>query len=181
MGGRRSSGGTERVHRRARTHGGKGEWKAGAFQWGGLNEDAADYPIRKFSLHFDRARRAASNKNYSVLYAIRFPLLRYPPFFLLSTCRSFSSNLFSLAKNVDKGDRDSGKNRRKSTHLISTISKEGRCFSLWNTSSSIFEKDISKCAEKWKRRDERVGLMNFFFSAVLFLTAKVDRYFRPIP
>lgn len=48
-------------------------------------------------------------------------------------------------------------------------------------SSSIFEKDISKCAEKWKRRDERVGLMNFFFSAVLFLTAKVDRYFRPIP
>lgn len=98
MGGRRSSGGTERVHRRARTHASKGEWKAGAFQWGGLNEDAADYPIRKFSLHFDRARRAASNKNYFVLYAIRFPLLLYPPFFLVSTCQSFRSNLLSLPR-----------------------------------------------------------------------------------
>lgn len=37
MGGRRSSGGTERVHRRcARTHASKGEWKAGAFSGGAL-------------------------------------------------------------------------------------------------------------------------------------------------
>jgi hypothetical protein len=29
---------------------------------GGFNEDAADYPIRKFSLHFHRVRLTASNK-----------------------------------------------------------------------------------------------------------------------
>lgn len=39
--------------------------EGGGVQWGGFNEDAADYPIRKFSLHFDRARRAASNKDDS--------------------------------------------------------------------------------------------------------------------
>lgn len=44
-----------------------------------------------------------------------------------------------------------------------------------------YSKRIFQSVQKWKRRDERVGLMNFFFSAVLFLTAKVDRYFRPIP
>lgn len=121
MGGRRSSGGTERVHRRARTHAGKGEWKAGAFQWGGLNEDAADYPIRKFSLHFDRARRAASNKNYSVLYAIRFPLLRYPPFFPVSTCRHLS-DLFSLSlENVDEEE-----STKIHSRFISIILKEFR-------------------------------------------------------
>lgn len=41
--------------------------EGGGVQWGGFNEDAADYPIRKFSLHFDRARRAASNKDDSHL------------------------------------------------------------------------------------------------------------------
>lgn len=39
--------------------------EGGGVQWGGFNEDAADYPIRKFSLHFDRERRAASNKDDS--------------------------------------------------------------------------------------------------------------------
>ena len=40
------------------------EGKAGASN-GGLNEDAADYPIRKFSLHFHRACLTASNKTDS--------------------------------------------------------------------------------------------------------------------
>lgn len=44
-----------------------------------------------------------------------------------------------------------------------------------------YSKRIFQSVQKWKRRDERVELINFFFSAVLFLTAKVDRYFRPIP
>lgn len=43
--------------------------EGGGVQWGGFNEDAADYPIRKFSLHFDRERRAASNKDDSRLLA----------------------------------------------------------------------------------------------------------------
>lgn len=140
MGGRRSSGGTERVHRRARTHAGKGEWKAGAFQWGGLNEDAADYPIRKFSLHFDRARRAASNKNYSVLYSIRFPLLRYPPFFLRFHVPPSFRSLLSLARKR-KGESDEnpftfdfhhleGISRYfflKLKHLRSMLKKDKRC------------------------------------------------------
>lgn len=112
---------------------------------------------------------AASNKNYSVLYAIRFPLLRYPPFFLLSTCRSFSSNLFSLAKNVDKGDRDSGKNRWKSTHLISTISKEGRCFSLWNTFVVDIRKGYFKvCRKVEEKRRTRWADEFFLFSGSFF-------------
>lgn len=60
--------------------------EGGGVQWGGLNEDAADYPIRKFSLHFDRARRAASNKNYSMLRANRFPPTTFHQFFVISTC-----------------------------------------------------------------------------------------------
>lgn len=88
--------------------------EGGGVQWGGLNEDAADYPIRKFSLHFDRARRAASNKNYSVLYAIRFPLLAVFP-----RANLYPSNLFFLsAKNVDQ---NSGKN--SIFHLISIVSE----------------------------------------------------------
>lgn len=60
--------------------------EGGGVQWGGLNEDAADYPIRKFSLHFDRARQAASNKNYSMLRANRFPPTTFHQFFVISTC-----------------------------------------------------------------------------------------------
>lgn len=35
--------------------------EGGGVQWGGLNEDAADYPIRKFSLYFDRGSRQADS------------------------------------------------------------------------------------------------------------------------
>lgn len=41
--------------------------EGGGVQWGGFNEDAADYPIRKFSLHFDRATTSReSNKDDSL-------------------------------------------------------------------------------------------------------------------
>lgn len=51
--------------------------EGGGVQWGGFNEDAADYPIRKFSLHFDRERLAASNKDDSLARSLAHSTLLY--------------------------------------------------------------------------------------------------------
>lgn len=163
MGGRRSSGGTERVHRRARTHGGKGEWKAGAFQWGGLNEDAADYPIRKFSLHFDRARRAASNKNYSVLYAIRFPLLRFSSF----PRADLSLPISSLSRKM----LTRGIEIRAKIDTFDIYHLEGRkvFLSLWNTFVVDIRKGYFKvCRKVEEKRRTRWADEFFLFSGSFF-------------
>lgn len=56
---------------------------AGASRAWGLNEDAADYPIRKFSLHFHRRTRLAAGPRASRPRGVSYIFMK-PPLFQLS-------------------------------------------------------------------------------------------------